>query len=46
MLTKQHVNVLFAFIAGTQLVWCQEEHLASKNLSDEVLAWLSAWSEV
>jgi len=28
------------------LVWQQEEHLACKKLSDEVLAWLSVWSEV
>jgi len=26
--------------------WHQEEHLACKKLSDEVLAWLSVWSEV
>jgi len=25
---------------------CQEEHLACKKLSEEVLAWLSVWSEV
>ena len=30
-----------AFSALTLLVGCQEEHLARKNLSDEVLAWLS-----
>ena len=28
------------------LVGWQEEHPAYKNLSDEVLAWLSVWSEV
>jgi len=28
------------------LVGHQEEHSASKKLSDEVLVWLSVWSEV
>jgi len=28
------------------LVGRQEEHPACKKLSDEVLAWLSVWSEV
>jgi len=28
------------------LVGQQEGHLACKNLSDEVLVWLSLWSEV
>ena len=28
------------------LVGQQEEHLAHKKLSDEVLTWLSVWSEV
>jgi len=28
------------------LVWRQEEHLACRKLSGEVLAWLSVWSEV
>jgi len=28
------------------LIGCQEEHLVSKKLSDEVLAWLSVWSKV
>ena len=28
------------------LVDRQEEHMACKKLSDEVLAWLSVWSEV
>jgi len=36
-------SVLFALIL---LVGCQEEHPACKRLSDEVLAWLSVWSEV
>jgi len=35
-----------AFSALTLLVGRQEEHLACKTLSDEVLAWLSVWSEV
>jgi len=36
----------FAFSALTPLVGRQTEHLACKKLSDEVLAWLSVWSEV
>jgi len=35
-----------AFSALTLLVGRQEGHPACKNLSGEVLAWLSAWSEV
>jgi len=35
-----------AFTALTLLVGRQEEHLVCKKLSDEVLAWLSVWSEV
>jgi len=35
-----------AFSALILLVGRQEEHPASKKLSDEVLAWLSLWSEV
>jgi len=35
-----------AFSALTLLVGHQEEHLACKKLSDEVLARLSVWSEV
>ena len=36
-----------SFSALTLLVGQQEEHPArKKNLSDEVLAWLSVWSEV
>jgi len=30
----------------TLLVWQQEGHPACKKMSDEVLAWLSVWSEV
>ena len=37
---------LRAFSALTLLVGRQEGHLACKKLSGEVLAWLSAWSEV
>jgi len=43
------LNILavpFAFSALTLLVGCQKEHLICKKLSDEVLAWLSLWSEV
>ena len=36
----------FAFSAVTLLVERQAEHSACKQLSDEVLAWLSVWSEV
>ena len=39
MLTTVHL-VNAAFSALTLLVWCQEEHPACKNLTDEVLAWL------
>jgi len=35
-----------AFSALTLLVGHQEEHLACKKLSDEVLVWLPVWSEV
>jgi len=35
-----------AFSALTLLVEHQEEHQACKKLSDEVLTWLSVWSEV
>jgi len=35
-----------AFSALALLVGQQEGHLACKKLSDEVLAWLSVWSEV
>ena len=37
---------VISFSALTLLVGRQEGHLARKNLSDEVLAWLSVWSEV
>jgi len=35
-----------AFSALKLLVGCQEEYPAVQKLSDEVLAWLSVWSEV
>ena len=38
------VIISVAFSALTFLVGHQEEHLACKNLSDEVLTWLSVWS--
>jgi len=37
---------VIAFGALTLLAGQQEEHLACKKLSDEVLAWLSVWNEV
>ena len=40
------LSVARAFSALTLLVGCQEGHPARKNLSDEVLAGLSVWSEV
>jgi len=36
----------FAFSALTLLVGHQEVHLTCKKLSDEMLVWLSVWSEV
>jgi len=46
-LPKSHVlEFQIAFIALTLLVGHQEEHPACENLSDDVLAWLSVWSEV
>ena len=39
-------NQLCAFHALTVLVGHQEKHPACKELSDEVLVWLSVWSEV
>jgi len=38
-----------AAVASSALTLCvghQEEHPSSKKMSDEVLAWLSVWSEV
>ena len=37
---------IVAFSALTLLVGRQEGHAAHKNLSDEVLAWLSVWNKV
>jgi len=37
---------IYAFSALTLLVGRQEEHPACKKLTDEVLVWLSVWSEV
>jgi len=36
----------YACSALTLLVGRQEQHLACKKLSDEVLVWLPVWSEV
>ena len=47
-LTKQLLNIAFvgyivhAFSALTLLVGCQEGHPTHKNLTDEVLVWLSS----
>ena len=38
---KALLSLAMAFSALMLLVGCQEEHLARKNLTDEVLAWLS-----
>jgi len=40
------VLVEFAFDALTLLVGHQEEHLACKNLNDEVLIWLSGANDL
>jgi len=45
-ITTLSLSLKVAFSALTLLVGRQEEHLACKNLTDEVLAWLSVWSEV
>jgi len=44
----QNLSLLsyIALSALTLLVGCQEEHLACKKLSNEVLVWLSVWSGV
>jgi len=46
MLLEGFYCILCAFSAMKLMVWCQEEHPASKKLSDEVLAWLSVWSKM
>jgi len=38
--------LIIAFSALTLLVGHQEEHLACKKLSDEMLTWLYVWCEV
>jgi len=40
------IAFLCAFSVLTLLVGHQKEHPACKKLSDEVLTWLSVWSEV
>jgi len=42
VLTGQMLFLALAFSALTLLVGCQEEHVARKTPSDEVLAWLSS----
>jgi len=44
--TRQCNFILLQFSALTLLVGWQEGHPVRKNLSDEVLAWLSVWSEM
>jgi len=53
LFTFIYFNLKFAFIALTfafsalmLLIGRQDEHPASKKLSDEVLAWLFVWSKV
>ena len=43
---EKYTEVKQSFSALTLLFGCQEEHPACKKLSDEVLVWLSIWSEV
>jgi len=43
---NKHFCYLFAFSTLMLLIGWQEGHSACKNLSGEVLAWLSVWSEV
>jgi len=45
-LLQQRLDCCFAVSALTLLIGHQEEHSACKKLSDEVLAWLSVWSNV
>ena len=42
LLVRVPLLVMSAFSALTLLVGCQEGHPAGKNLTDEVLAWLSS----
>jgi len=41
-----YLHPQIAFNALTLLAGHQEEHLVCKELSDELLAWLSVWSKV
>jgi len=43
---RSEILLFRAFSALTLLVGCQEEHLACKKTSDEVLVSLSVWSKV
>ena len=45
-ITAKILTSVYSFSALTLLAGHQEEHLACKNLSDEVLVLLSVWSEV
>jgi len=45
-LAAYNSTTVHAFGALTLLVGRQEDHPACKKLSDEVLMWLSVWSEV
>ena len=45
-ISSLYLQDLSGFSALTLLVGQQEEHPACKNWSDEVLVWLSVWSEV
>jgi len=47
VLSEDEISAVIS--ALTLLVWHQEEHLVSKELTDEMLAlleWLSVWSKV
>jgi len=46
LLIVTYLMKIYSFSALTLLVGWQEGHLARENLNDEVLAWLSVWSEV
>jgi len=43
---NKHICCLFAFSALTLLIGWQEGYSACKNLSGDVLAWLSVWTKV
>jgi len=42
----QYIFLSLAFSALTLFIGRQEEHPACKKFNDEMLAWLSVWSEV